>query len=80
MKEKQRHDYSTRRSFGKHQLSIHFKTCKMVQPLKELATKPDDPNSSLRTHMVERANSHELSSDLHMRTLVHVCVYINIVK
>lgn len=52
----------------------------MVQQVKELATKPNDPNSSLRTHVVERTNSHELSFDLYMHTLVHVCVNINILK
>lgn len=44
----------------------------MAQWEKELATKPND--------MVERTNSHQLSPDFYMHTLVHLCMYINTLK
>lgn len=37
--------------------------------MKELATKPYDPSSIPRTHVVKRENSYKWSSDLHMSTM-----------
>lgn len=40
----------------------------MAQQVKEPVTKPDDLSSISGTHMIERTDSHTLSSDLHMHT------------